>query len=63
MDCGEDAASGSRTVTRTWTVTDQCGNTTSRDQIITIEDNQAPTFNEMLPGDMTLSVLRTMRLC
>ena len=54
VDCGEDAASGSRTVTRTWTVTDQCGNTTSRDQIITIEDNQAPTFNEMLPGDMTL---------
>ena len=41
VDCGEDAASGSRTVTRTWTVTDQCGNATSRDQIITIEDNQA----------------------
>ncbi|OUU19090.1 MAG: hypothetical protein CBC05_00545, partial [Crocinitomicaceae bacterium TMED45] len=54
VDCGEDAASGSRTVTRTWTVTDQCGNATSRDQIITIEDNQAPSFNETLPGDMTL---------
>ena len=54
VDCGEDAASGSRTVTRTWTVTDQCGNSTSRDQVITIEDNQAPSFNEALPGDMTL---------
>gem|GEM_PF-613071 len=54
VDCGEDAASGSRTVTRTWTVTDQCGNATSRDQVITIEDNQAPSFNESLPGDMTL---------
>ena len=54
VDCGDDAASGSRTVTRTWTVTDQCGNTTSRDQIITIEDNQAPSFNETLPGDKTM---------
>ena len=54
VDCGENAASGGRTVTRTWTVTDQCGNSTSRDQIITIEDNQAPTFNEALPGDLTL---------
>ena len=42
--CGEDATSGSRILTRTWTVVDQCGNARTDDQVITIIDNEAPVF-------------------
>lgn len=40
------------TITRTWTVTDHCGNATSKDQVITVMDNTAPTFT--VPGDITI---------
>ncbi|NBL66131.1 hypothetical protein GV828_13100, partial [Flavobacterium sp. NST-5] len=42
-------------LSRTWTATDLCGNTVSHTQIVTVEDNSAPTFNETLPIDLTVS--------
>ena len=41
------------TITRIWTVSDSCGNETIEEQVITIEDSQAPTFT--VPGDVTIS--------
>ncbi len=41
-------------VTRTWTATDCAGNTTSESQTITIANTGAPSFNENLPGDITV---------
>ena len=43
------------TITRTWTITDCVGNIREHIQVITIEDTQAPTFVEELPGDITVS--------
>ena len=43
------------TITRTWSFTDACGNTSSAVQIITVSDNQAPTFNEPIPDDVSVS--------
>lgn len=40
-------------ITRTWTVTDACGNSTSADQVITLEDLTAPVF-DYVPADVTL---------
>ncbi len=40
------------TYTNTWTFTDACGRVSSTfTQVITIQDNEAPTFNESLPQD------------
>ncbi|PHN92995.1 hypothetical protein CSC80_12805 [Maribacter sp. 6B07] len=40
------------TYTNTWTFTDACGRVSETfTQVITIEDNEAPTFNETLPQD------------
>lgn len=41
------------TITRTWTVSDSCGNETIAEQVITVEDSGAPTFT--VPGDVTIS--------
>ncbi|NNM08886.1 MAG: hypothetical protein HKO61_06910, partial [Flavobacteriaceae bacterium] len=42
------------TYTNTWTFTDGCGRTSvAFTQVITVEDNTAPTFNEALPADTT----------
>ena len=38
---------------RTWTATDDCGNTSTCDQTISIDDNDAPTFTDV-PSDLTL---------
>ena len=43
---------GTETITRTWTATDDCGNATTCDQIITVEDNTPPEI--MCPADVTL---------
>ncbi len=43
---------GSGRVERTWTITDECGNTNSQLQIIAFIDTIAPTF--ILPEDVTL---------
>ena len=40
-------------ITRTWTVTDACGNSSSVDQVITLEDMTAPVF-DFVPEDQTL---------
>ncbi|MCG8761970.1 VWA domain-containing protein [Tenacibaculum finnmarkense] len=44
---------GSKTITRTWNLTDSCGNSIQKDQIITVEDNIKPTFTA--PKDITIS--------
>ncbi len=43
---------GEEIITRTWTLTDDCGNTTQHVQVITAEDNTAPTFTA--PADITI---------
>ncbi|MDX1686135.1 MAG: hypothetical protein R3275_12935, partial [Saprospiraceae bacterium] len=49
-----DSRSGScpEVLTRTWTATDDCGNSSSADQIITIEDNVSPNIEP--PIDLTI---------
>ena len=41
-------------ITRTWTVTDCVGNVRVHVQTITVQDTQAPTFVEELPGEETV---------
>ncbi|HJZ38965.1 MAG TPA: DUF2341 domain-containing protein, partial [Bacteroidales bacterium] len=43
---------GEQIITRTWTLTDDCGNNTQHVQVITVEDNIAPTFTQ--PADITI---------
>ncbi len=44
----------SYTLTRTWTATDDCGNSTIAQQVITVNDSQAPTFVGGLPQNLTV---------
>jgi len=42
-----------RQIVRTWTATDDCGNSISDTQIITVEDNDAPVLSS-IPADMSI---------
>jgi large repetitive protein len=44
---------GNYTITRTWTVTDAAGNSTSQDQIITVEDNTKPVIT--IPSNISIT--------
>ena len=44
-------AAGNYTVVRTFTATDDCGNSTSATQTITVQDTTAPEFT--IPADYT----------
>ncbi len=46
------ACEGEQIITRTWTLTDDCGNTTTHVQTIRVEDNTPPTFT--VPADITI---------
>ncbi|MBK8555621.1 MAG: lamin tail domain-containing protein [Lewinellaceae bacterium] len=48
------------TIVRTFTATDDCGNTAQFTQTINIVDGQAPVFNGPLPSDITLSCDATL---
>ena len=51
----EGECQNSYTLVRTWTATDECGNSTSHVQTITVQDITAPVFDgEVLPQDMTV---------
>ncbi|MDR6567665.1 T9SS type B sorting domain-containing protein [Chitinophaga ginsengisegetis] len=41
--------------TRTWTATDECGNKSVMQQIITVQDTTKPVFTVMPPADTTVS--------
>ncbi|NMH29154.1 gliding motility-associated C-terminal domain-containing protein [Flavobacterium silvaticum] len=45
----------SYTITRTWTFTDACNNTTTATQIISVQDNQAPEFAVDMVGEITVN--------
>jgi uncharacterized repeat protein (TIGR01451 family) len=49
----EGSCAGELIITRTWTVTDNCGNATSLNQIITVSDNIVPTFTA--PAAITIN--------
>lgn len=46
---------GSVIIERTWTATDSNGNQAVHIQIVTVEDNTAPTFNSDIPEDVSVS--------
>ena len=50
---GDDNCFGGDVIVRTWTATDDCGNTSSADQIITLVDAVAPYFTSV-PADVDI---------
>src|SRR5690606_2911875 len=56
VTCSDELSEGScpqeYTITRTWTASDDCGNSSTCVQVITIADNTAPAIT--CPGDVTI---------
>ncbi len=50
----EGSCAGERIITRTWKVTDRCGNSTTKDQIITVRDIIKPNFNQQIQSSVKL---------
>jgi gliding motility-associated-like protein len=50
---GTNGCTNNYTITRTWIVTDKCGNSASAQQIITVEDKTPPVFSTK-PKDVTV---------
>ncbi len=48
-----EGCTGNYTITRTWSVSDECGNTSTAIQTITVQDTHGPVFTA--PEDLTLS--------
>jgi large repetitive protein len=48
------SCAGNYTITRTWTATDDCNNTISHTQIITVEDTTAPVWAQAMPANVTV---------
>ena len=51
-DVDPGSCEGEEVITRTWTLTDECGNTTIKVQTITIADTTSPSFTT--PADITI---------
>ena len=51
----QNGCTNNYTITRTWTVTDECNNVKSLDQRITVRDTTPPSFVESLPTNTTVS--------
>ena len=49
-----DNCPDSYTLTRTWRATDECANSTTVQQTITVRDTKAPTFTSQIPSDVTV---------
>ncbi|SIN80800.1 gliding motility-associated C-terminal domain-containing protein, partial [Chitinophaga niabensis] len=48
------ACANTYTLTRTWVVSDECGNDTTITQVITVQDTVAPRFDIVAPADTTV---------
>ncbi|MBK7342088.1 MAG: hypothetical protein IPJ06_02575 [Saprospiraceae bacterium] len=51
-DVNPGTCEGEQIITRTWTLQDDCGNSTEQVQTITVQDNIPPTFS--VPADITI---------
>jgi hypothetical protein len=50
----DGACEDTYTLTRTWTATDNCGNSITHVQVISVEDTTAPVWDQVMPADITV---------
>jgi hypothetical protein len=50
----DGACEDTYTLTRTWTATDNCGNSITHVQVISVEDTTAPVWDQVMPVDITV---------